>query len=67
MAYMIQYLLPKLGTGDIDALYLVNPSTGTYERITAEGKEAPQPIKKGGRRLTRRQKRSKSRKGKRRA
>jgi hypothetical protein len=67
MAYMIQYLVPKLGTGDIDALYLVNPSKGTYERMTAEGKEAPQPIKKGGRRLTRRQKRSKSRKGKRRA
>lgn len=65
-SYMTQYLIPKLGTGEINALYLVYPSEGSYQRITAEGKEAPKLIKKGGRILTRKQKRSKSRKGKRR-
>jgi hypothetical protein len=54
--YMRAFLLPKLGT-EIDALYLVYPSSGRLEKLTAEGKEestALAPIRvSGGKQKTR--------------
>lgn len=41
--YMKAYLLPKVGR-EIDALYLVYPSSGSYQKITAEGSEEPQKL-----------------------
>jgi hypothetical protein len=62
--YLRSYLVPKLGT-EIDAIYLVYPSSGTIEKLTAEGKEeveALAPMKvSGGSKKTRKTKRKQSR------
>lgn len=62
--YMTAYLIPKLGR-EIDAIYLVFPSSGTIEKLTAEGKEESKglpPMKaSGGYKKTRKTKRNLSR------
>lgn len=67
--YMRAYLLPKLGT-DIDAMYLVYPSSGTIEKLTAEGKEESKglaPMKaSGGYKKTRKANRKGSRRSRKR-
>ena len=62
--YLQAYLIPKLGR-DIDAIYLVYPSSGRIEKITVEGKEEVTvltPMKaSGGYKKTRKGKRNHSR------
>lgn len=70
-AYMTAYLIPKLATGEIDAIFMIYPSSGTYQKITETG--LGEPIKlgqaaetcKGGRRMTRKRKVRKSKKSRR--